>query len=370
VQRVLHVAQPTTAGVAGYVAGLCRHQVARGWQVTVAAPRGGLLQPAVTTLGARHVEWNAGRSPDHRVALEIADLTRIVRVHGPDVLHLHSSKAGLAGRLAPKLWHKTVFQPHGWSFLAAGRIGNRAALAWERIAARRSDAIVCVSEREREIGAAAGIRCRYESVVNGVDIGEFRGASRPERESIRLRLGMVSPVVVCVGRLCAQKGQDTLLEAWPLVQRELPTASLVLVGDGPMRNALEARAPRNVRFEGEQTNVRDWLVAADVVVFPSRWEGMSLALLEAMACGQSVVATDVAGARQALRRDAGEIVDPGDREGLARALNDRLSNPEKCRSEGRRGRARVESVFDFDTTAASITDLYQSLTERSRLAHV
>ncbi|WP_420713241.1 glycosyltransferase family 4 protein, partial [Streptomyces sp. Tu 6176] len=104
-----------------------------------------------------------------------------------------------------------------------------------------------------------------------------------------------APLVVCVGRLCRQKGQDVLLRAWGPVAERVPGARLVLVGDGPDHDRLRDLAPPSVAFTGAVADPLPWYRAADVVVLPSRWEGMALAPLEAMACARPVVAADVGG---------------------------------------------------------------------------
>ena len=142
---------------------------------------------------------------------------------------------------------------------------------------------------------------------------------------------------MCVGRLCRQKGQDVLLRAWAGVPARVPGARLVLVGEGPDRAALEELAaelpqPDSVRFAGRVEDPRDWYVAADLMVLPSRWEGMALAPLEAMACSRPVLLTDVAGARECLPQGAPGPVPVGDPDALREALVTRLSDREGCRA--------------------------------------
>jgi glycosyltransferase involved in cell wall biosynthesis len=182
----------------------------------------------------------------------------------------------------------------------------------------------------------------------GIDLERFAVAEPAERELARKELLAVeardAPLAVCVGRLCRQKGQDLLLRAWPAVLGEVPDAHLVLVGDGPDRARLEASSPHNVRIVGEQDDIPRWLAASDVVALPSRWEGMAFTVLEAMACGRSVVATDVTGMRQALEGregTAGEVVPIEDPVALARALTVRLRDPGSAAAEGALGRRRV-----------------------------
>jgi glycosyltransferase involved in cell wall biosynthesis len=115
-----------------------------------------------------------------------------------------------------------------------------------------------------------------------------------------------------------------------------------------------------MRFEGARTDAKDWLAAADVVAMPSRWEGLSLVMLEAMASARSVVATDVAGAREALA-EAGAIVPVGATQPLADALAERLTDPALAAREGAEGRRRVERDFDLAKMTARVAELYDEL---------
>ena len=363
-RSVLHVAQPTEGGVARSVSLLAADQVARGWRVAVACPVEGDLASAASASGARHEPWQATRSPGPSVVGETARLARITREGRPDLVHLHSSKAGLVGRLVLRGRRPTIFQPRAWSFYVGGAVAS-AALRWERLAARYCDAVVCVSEREREIGERAGIRGRFVVVPNGVDLGVFPEATEQDRRDARARLGLPDGgLVVCVGRLSPQKGQDLLLEAWPAVAARVPDARLVLVGDGPERQKLLAREVQGVMLTGARDDVPDWLAAADVVALPSRWEGMALTILEAMSRGRSVVATDVAGSREALTDGGGAVVPVEDVAALEAALVTRLLNPELAAEEGRAGRAAAERRYDVRRTAAAISEVYEDVLER------
>jgi glycosyltransferase involved in cell wall biosynthesis len=126
----------------------------------------------------------------------------------PDVVHLHSSKAGLAGRLAVRGRVPTLFQPHGWSWLAAPNTLLRATLAWERLAARWTSAYICVGDGEAELGRAKALRGRFMVVRNGVDLEQFQPAGEVERLAARARLGVPhdAALAVCVGRVTRQKG--------------------------------------------------------------------------------------------------------------------------------------------------------------------
>jgi glycosyltransferase involved in cell wall biosynthesis len=169
------------------------------------------------------------------------------------------------------------------------------------------------------------------------------------------------PVVICVGRLSEQKGQDLLLDAWSIVLASRPDARLFLVGDGPDRAALEQRNLPGVHMIGQRDDVPTWLAATDLVAMPSRWEGCSLAMLEALARGRSIVASDVSGAREAISDDAGAVVPIGDVQALASAIGERLADPERTTREGLAGRRRAEDKHDLRKTAQQIAELYDEI---------
>jgi len=359
---ILHVTQPTEGGVGRHVLSLIADQVDRGYDIAVACPPRGVLVERIAGLGVRHFPWTAERFPGPGVALEAAALGRVIRASGADLFHLHSSKAGLAGRLVLRGRRPTVFQPHAWSFEAVDGVVGRAALAWERLAARWAHLVVCVSNGERRRGEEAGVQAAYRVIPNGIDLEAFPPASAGERSAARSRLGR-SPserLVVCIGRLARQKGQDVLLNAWPPVREHVPDANLVLVGDGPDEEALRRSATGGVELVGARDDVVDWLAAADVVVQPSRWEGMSLALLEAMARGRSVVVTDVAGMPEILADADGAVVPVEAPEPLAAAIVERLADPERAEAEGRENRRRVER-FDLRRTTEAFASAYREL---------
>jgi glycosyltransferase involved in cell wall biosynthesis len=367
--RVLHVSQPADGGVAVVVADLVRSQVARGHDVAVACSPEGDLAGAVEATGAQLVPWAATRQPGLRTLSEARSLSRIVGAEDPDLVHLHSSKAGLAGRLALRGRLPTIFQPHGWSFEAVGGPLRVAATQWERRATRWTAAIACVSEGERQRGKDMGIRAAFRVVSNGVDLGSFAVAGPDERAIARARLGLgEGPLAVCVGRLCEAKGQDILVRSWPKVRGQVDGARLLLVGDGPDDSELRRAAGPGVELVGARRDVRDWLVVADVVVAPSRWDGLSLVLLEALACGRSIVATNVPGAREALGAEAGAIVPVEAPAALAAAVTARLLDPTLAAREGAAARGRAERLFDLRVTHERMAAVYADVLAGRRRA--
>ncbi|KFG75455.1 glycosyltransferase [Streptomyces mutabilis] len=425
--RVLHVTQPVDGGVARVVTDLTRAQVAAGLHVAVACPDGALAGE-LRSLGADVRHWPATRSPGPALAREVRRLARVIADVRPDLVHAHSAKAGLAGRLAVRGRVPTVFQPHAWSFEAVGGPAAALALGWERWGTRWAARTVCVSDAERLRGVRAGVRGRWAVIPNGIALDRFRDDAAGDRDDAaqadpaRLRTGdgPRAPLVVCVGRLCRQKGQDVLLTAWQSVRARVPGARLVLVGDGPEHarfaalasaygflgdgpdrarangpgraagplgggpdpdptrpdgpaptppSAGEEPAPSggdaqaSVLFTGAVADATPWYRAADLVVAPSRWEGMALAPLEAMACGRPVVVTDVDGAREGLPPALAPrcLVPPGDPTALADAVTGLLLDAPLRASLGRRGRAHVLSRHDVRLTAAAVAAVYRTL---------
>lgn len=359
--HVLHVCAPGDGGVAAVALGYVRDQVERGWSVSVACSSHGFLGYDARELGARTYWWQAEREPGRRVVGETMRLSKIIAEADPDVVHLHSSKAGLVGRLAIRNRVPTVFQPHSWSYWAATGGVRVASLRWERFATRWSALTVCVSDAERAAGHRLGIEGRTVVVRNGVSLSTFRPQGNRDRTAARKVLDLPeAPTAVCIGDLVPQKGQRDLLLAWPDVLARVPEARLAVVGDGPDRRDLLRLAVDlpGVTLAGARSDVRAWLAAADVVVVPSRWDGMSLVPLEAMACARSVVATSVSGIVESVPDDAGEIVAPDDRASLAGAVVERLLNPDLVSDEGWAGRAHVEAHHDVEASAQELARVY------------
>jgi glycosyltransferase involved in cell wall biosynthesis len=366
---VLHVTQPVDGGVARVVTDLVRAQGRDGIRTVVACPPGGTLGEAAAEAGAEVVPWQARRQPGRAVRRETAELARIVRETAPDLVHAHSAKAGLAARLAVRGRVPTVYQPHAWSFEAVTGAASVLALGWERLAARWSARVLCVSEAEQRRGRDAGVDAHWAVVRNGIDLDRFAPRDLDAGRRARKELPALAdvpddaPLVVCVGRLCRQKGQDLLLAAWPDVLRAVPDAHLVLVGDGPLGPRLREAPPAQTHFAGHSAGPAAWYAAADLAVQPSRWEGMALTPLEAMAAGRPVVLTEVAGARESLPPGQAPacLVPPEDPKALAVALVRLLTDPRLARVLGEQACRHVRANCDVRRTAAAVSRLYGEL---------
>jgi glycosyltransferase involved in cell wall biosynthesis len=173
--------------------------------------------------------------------------------------------------------------------------------------------------------------------------------------------------LVCVGRLAPEKGQAFLLEALALLGDQLPELQTVFFGDGPLKEELQGRCAQlgltgRVRFAGQRPDIRRWLPFFDLFVLPSAWEGLSQALLEAMAAGLPVTATAVGGSPEAVvEGETGLLIAPGDPPALASAITRLAQDPALRQRMGAAGRRRVEAHFDLAKTIKDLGIFYEAL---------
>jgi glycosyltransferase involved in cell wall biosynthesis len=336
------------------------------FEVTLAAQGRGPLRDAAEAAGVPYVELEHIRRPIHpwQDVLGLVELVRLCRRLRPDIVHAHSSKVGVLGRLAAWLAAVPVrvYTVHGWSFAAYDGLLGRVFLWFERLLRPLTTAVVCVAEATRGQGLATRACDPSRSVVihNAVEVGSFGG--RVESTG--------PPRIVSVGRFAFPKDFTTLMESLSLLDADYRA---VLVGDGPglaeVAATAEARGLSDrVEFLGAQGNVAELLACSDVFVLSSRSEGFPVSVLEAMAAGLPVVATDVGGVAEAVTDgETGILVPAADPQALAGALEDLVADAELRRRLGAAGRARALHLFDAPRYRAAHLDLYRRELGRLRL---
>ena len=268
-------------------------------------------------------------------------LMRILRRERIRVLVAFMFHATFLGRLAGGLCRVRVRISSERTMEAEGR-GRRLLNRWTVPLATH---VVAVSERVASYAAREFRipRDRLTTIVNGVDLDRFRPAVRTREAH--------APVLGCTARLGAENDHATLIQAFAHLGRQWPDAQLLLVGRGPEEAALRALADAlgvggRVCFAGEQADVAPWLARMDVYAQAARLAGISNSILEAMATGLPVVATDVGGtAEVVVHGETGLLVPPGDPIALADALGALLANPARAEAFGHAGRARAEAHF-------------------------
>lgn len=357
--KILHVSQPTTEGTAAVVLQLVQGALQQGHEVTVASPASGWLARESSALGACWVDLEMDRQPSRK------DLTAAWRLRGAfpdhDIVHLHSSKAGALGRIARLTTRRKpaiVYTPHGWSWYVGGR-ASRFYRLFERWALGQTDAVVVLSDQELKdltLLSSTAAAAKGTVIPNGI-----QPLNIPETPHAR-EFGKI----VSVGRLAPQKGQDRLLRALAVVPD--PSWHLWLIGDGPDRRELEDLAEalqisNRVTFTGT-TNPMDHLTTAHAVVMASRWEGFSIAMLEAMQVGNLVIATQVGGT-EALA-DCGWLIEQGDEQDtvdkLAAAIQKALNLPIPHLEELRKASTDIAlGRYSLASTLRRHLDLYSEL---------
>jgi phosphatidylinositol alpha-1,6-mannosyltransferase len=236
------------------------------------------------------------------------------------------------------------------------------------------DVLTYISEYTRSrLEPALGGRTELAQLSPGVDVDRFTPAA--DGAAVRREHGLGdAPVVVCVSRLVARKGQDVLVAGWPRVLARHPGARLLLVGGGPAEGSLRAAVSRlglesSVVLTGPVAFDRlpEYYAAGDVFAMPCRTrragldvEGLGMVFLEAAACGRPVVAGTSGGAPEAVRDGiTGHVVDPRSPDAVASAIAGLLDDPARARAMGAAGRAWVEERWSWTTIAATFADLLE-----------
>jgi glycosyltransferase involved in cell wall biosynthesis len=351
--RVLLAFEPPDGGVAENVGQLARGLGEHGWDVELAGPHEALPYAAAEAAGTpiHRVAMRRGFGAPHDDARALRELRRVVARTKPDVLHCHSAKAGVLGRLAGRAAGiPTVYTPHCFPFVGEFGAGRRIfATSVERALARVSTRIICVCDDEREIALRAGVGS--DAILRVVHNGTEPPADvAPDPDVLALREG--GPVVAAVAVLRTQKSLDVLVDAAPLVLARVPEARIALVGDGPLREELHARAAA-IGLDGDarfaflpfRAPSARALQAMDLYVLPSSWEALPIGVLEALAAGVPQVATDVGGTGEAIGADTGVLVPPHDPAALADAVVDLLRDPERRAAMARASRERFAERF-------------------------
>jgi len=303
-------------------------------------------------------------------AVSFWKLYRKMRQGRYDVVHTHISKAGFLGRLAARCASVpvVVHTYHGRiEELDSGTVRGWVLRACERIAAAVSDALVAVSAAEIRQKLAVGIGCgeQYQVIHAGIDLRRYDS----EQDWQRPAAVTGDPVIGTIGTLTHEKGIDSLINALPTVVARHPGLQLCIVGAGPMESRLRELAERTgvesaIHFAGVVEDVRPWLSAFDLLVQPSRSEGLALAVLEAMAMGVAVLATDVGGMAEAVEDGVnGMLVPAGDTEQLAEALSTSLSDRSRLKKLGQAGATSVRS-FSLECSLKELGALYERQLDR------
>jgi glycosyltransferase involved in cell wall biosynthesis len=290
-----------------------------------------------------------------------------------DIVHTHSSKGGILGRLAAKLCGvpHIIHTPHGHVFYGHfGRLTSRIFLWVERIFSKFTDRMVALTHGEKNDYIKLSV-CAPEKLLtihSGVDVQQFLNANGNGLEKRRsLGLAQDEAVIGFVGWLLPIKGPDYLLKAMDYIWPEKPETTLVMVGKGDLDVDLRTEALRKnvngrVKFLGWRQDIHELMMVFDMLVLPSLNEGMGRVLVEAMAAGKPVVASRVGGIPDLIQDGHnGYLVPPADEQALADAILKLLNNRDRASFMGQRGKERCRQ-FSLEAMIAKLDNLYSDLT--------
>lgn len=242
-----------------------------------------------------------------------------------------------------------------------------------RLASSMVQGFIAVSDKVKEsmVETIGPIQDKITVICNGVDVKRYE---RPtDKAQVRSQLGLEPDVrlIAVVATLKEQKGHRYLVEAMSTIAPQHSDVHALFIGDGRLREELQDQVARlnlaqHVHFLGNRHDVPELLAASDLFVLPSLWEGLAMALLEGMATGLPIVATEVSGTVQALvPNETGILVPPGDATKLAEAIQEILSDPERAQAMGAAARQRVKAKFSADKQAIEHLTLYRQLLNKT-----
>jgi glycosyltransferase involved in cell wall biosynthesis len=299
-------------------------------------------------------------------------LYRLFRCREYRIVHTHSAKAGLLGRMAawgarvPVIVHTF----HSIPFEMNGNLRSRIYIAVERLVGSVTHRAACVGEafRQEFLDWKIVPPEKLITIYSGIDFASYV-AKRPVLD-VKRQFGVEGawPILGCIGRLSEQKAQQYLVEAVALLIDKYPKIKLLLVGEGNLRNRLERQIQdlgvcSNVSLLGERSDIADLLNLFDVYVMSSRWEGVGRALTEAMYWGLPLVATAVNGAKELiLHEETGLVVPPQDPKAMAVAIDRLVSDHELAKRLGSNAQRKARELMDSEQMITAIENVYERLT--------
>ena len=361
--RILMVVRPSKGGAFGHALRLSRELGARGYECAICGPHeqpGGENAPAVFYL-------EIPRYPHPiRHSVAIANWCAVYRRFKPHVVHAHGSQGGAVARLARIARPRTplVFTPHNYAFTNYFTNGLQRGLyrSIEIALAPLATRVICVCEAERKVAMGIGPSKRTRVVYNGIE-PMTPTAADPQVA----RLAEAGPLVATVAELQPPKGVATLIAAMPLIRHRVPSAQLVVAGDGVLREEIERQiedlgVSESVHLLGSIDNVAGLLAATDVFVQPGWSESFPYSILEAMSLGRPIAATDVGGVGEAIEDGVtGRLVAAHDEAGLAEAVAELLEDPSRASALGAAAQQRMLERFTFDRMVDETLAVYNEV---------
>jgi glycosyltransferase involved in cell wall biosynthesis len=299
---------------------------------------------------------------DHDVGF-VNRLRQLIRAERPDLLHIHSRRGDMLTALAGKLENLTMIHSR--------RVDNPPRWLDLHIKFPLFERIVTISRGILQVLREHGVsERRLICVPSAVDTDRYRPTGQREAIRAELGLGAHQPVLAIVAQLIARKGHAVLFKALPKVLARQPDLVLLVFGQGQLETELRELAgtlglAASVRFEGFRKDLDRIIPAIDLLVHPAWMEGLGVCLLETAACGVPIVACRAGGIPEAVRHGLnGYLVEPGDSDGLAAAMNELLDHPDLLRKFGDNGRRLILDEFSIARMVEGNLEVYRTLLDR------
>lgn len=353
--KILYLITKSEAGGAQtHVAQLCHYFKNKGEEVAVLSYPGGWLQVEAKKIGVDFFsnEFFSNSLSPIKIIKAYFKTKKIINDFKPDLVHCHSSAAGVYGRLVVRNNIRTLYTAHGWGFnVGVSWWQKYLAIFLEKFLSRYCEKIICVSQFVKDLALKYKIAPeeKLKVILNGVEL-------LPEKA-----IEVDNFNITFIGRLADPKEPLLLLQAISQIKSKI---NVNIVGTGPkldeLTNFIKDCNLANVHLLGELNRIKtlDVLKQSDIFILISKWEGLPLTILEAMSMGLPVIASNVGGISEAVGVENGILIENNVFD-IKEALNRLLNNSDLCRKMGQNGRLKIQTIFALDKMLNEVANIYK-----------
>lgn len=372
--KLLHISSTALGGVGLHLLHICSRLNGKGFKFSVAIQDDNpdIIQK-LRALGIKVYPLSIKRSPLSVKNMKgFVQLLKIMKKGNYNIVHTHTSVGGAIGRIAAKIAGVPIvlWTIHGWAFdyPIGGRLKRGLFYLIERFLDKFTDHYIAVSQKMKDVGLNSKIvhnEKRISVIYHGIDLDEVSKNRELGYNKLNIPYGFY--VVGTVGRLETQKGIDIFLRAAKLIRNSIYNTKFVIIGDGPLRQNLSQLADmlglsNSVIFTGWREDAYDLIRMMDVFCLASRWEAFGIVLLEAMAMGKPIVATNVGGVPEIVTdRINGFITKPEDPKDFAKKVILLLKDPRLCEEMKKKNLEKINKMFLLSNTIEKYKTLYRNL---------
>ena len=308
----------------------------------------------------------------------ILDLISLIKLYSHlkkekfDIVHTHSSKAGILGRIAAKLTNVPLILHciQGWEFHQyTNKFMTKIYITLEKFISRFTDYLLPVSKQTMIDGLEAGIGSynKYEIIHNFVELEKYDNNSDSKQAKKELNIANHTPIIGAIMRLVPQKNPLDIIKIAEKVKTNHSNVKFIIIGDGPLLPDLNNLIQRkklsnNIILTRIKRNIPELLKAMDIFILTSLWEGLPLVFLQAMASGKPIIAYNVGGTSEAVNNEEnGYLVKPGDTDTMVKRINELIKDKTRRIEMGIKGRRKLEQEFNKQKQIQKIIEIYDTL---------